>query len=209
MTVLVRPGSGQRRVSATASLAHSPPLPTRSSPSSSTLTTALATHTPHPLHPIQALKVGDELKDFPDYYRVLKTQGQASTSLSKLDAAAKKALVIAFYPKASTPGCTKEMCAFRDAWRSLQDAGATVVGISGDAPEANAAFAAAQNLPFDLLSDSGNFVRKAFEIKADFLGLLPGRETIIVKKGKVVKVFNSQFGIDEHVSEALAAVKGA
>ncbi len=101
------------------------------------------------------------------------------------------------------------MCAFRDAWRSLQDAGATVVGISGDAPEANAAFAAAQNLPFDLLSDSGNFVRKAFEIKADFLGLLPGRETIIVKKGKVVKVFNSQFGIDEHVSEALAAVKGA
>lgn len=99
------------------------------------------------------------------------------------------------------------MCAFRDAWRSLQDAGAIVVGISGDTPDANAAFAAAQGLPFDLLTDSGNFVRTAFAIKADFLGLLPGRETIVVKQGKVVKTFNSQFGIDDHIAEALAAVK--
>ncbi len=157
----------------------------------------------------QALSIGEELKDYPDYYRVLKTHKGASTSLSKLDAAAKNGLVLAFYPKASTPGCTKEMCSFRDAWRSLQDAGATVVGVSGDAPEVNAAFAAAQNLPFDLLSDSGNFLRASFGIKADFLGLLPGRETIIVKKGKVVKTFNSQFGIDEHIAAALSAVEGA
>lgn len=156
--------------------------------------------------PTQALSVGEELKDYPDYYRVLKTHKGASTSLSKLDASAKGGLVIAFYPKASTPGCTKEMCSFRDAWRELQAAGATVVGISGDAPEVNAAFAASQNLPFDLLSDTSNFVRTAFGIKADFLGLLPGRETIIVKKGKVVKTFNSQFGIQEHVEEALKAV---
>ena len=141
----------------------------------------------------------------PDYYRVLKADDGSSVALSSFEN--KQPVVLAFYPAASTPGCTKEMCAFRDAWRSLQDAGATVVGISGDAPDANAAFAAAQGLPFDLLTDSGNFVRTAFAIKADFLGLLPGRETIVVKQGKVVKTFNSQFGIDDHIAEALAAVK--
>jgi thioredoxin-dependent peroxiredoxin len=134
-----------------------------------------------------------------------KTHKQIQTALSKLDNG--KPLVIAFYPAASTPGCTKEMCAFRDAWRELQAAGATVVGISGDDPAKNARFAAEHNLPFDLLSDSGNFLRKAFGVKGDFLGLLPGRETIVVKKGVVKKVFNSQFGIDEHIAEALEAVK--
>lgn len=149
------------------------------------------------------------MKDFADYYRVLKTAKGGSTSLARLDESAKSALVVAFYPAASTPGCTKEMCAFRDSWRTLQDAGATVVGISGDPPEKNKAFADAQNLPFDLLSDTGNFLRQSFGIKGDFLGLLPGRETIIIKKGKVVRTFNSQFGIDEHVKEALEAVKAA
>jgi peroxiredoxin Q/BCP len=146
------------------------------------------------------------MADYPDYYRVLKTHKGESTSLARLDAGG-KAVVIAFYPKAATPGCTKEMCAFRDAWRELQAAGATVVGVSGDAPEANAAFAAAQNLPFDLLSDTGNFLRAGFGIKADFLGLLPGRETVIIRDGVVLRTFNSQFGIEEHIQEALAAVK--
>ena len=81
-----------------------------------------------------------------------------------------------FYPKASTPGCTKEACKFRDEYSVFKDAGAVVLGISSDAPEANAEFAKAQRLPFPLLSDTGGEVRKALGVKGDLFGLVPGRQ---------------------------------
>ena len=146
-------------------------------------------------------------QEYPDYYRVLQTSDGAAVALSAFEG--KKPVVLAFYPKASTPGCTKEMCAFRDAWRTLQDAGAEVFGISGDAPAVNDAFRRQHGLPFPLLSDPSNLLRRAFGIKGDLLGLLPGRQTIVIAKdGTVAKVFNSQFDIDSHVTEAAAAVKG-
>ena len=59
---------------------------------------------------------------------------------------------------------------------AMPSAGAEVLGISGDSPEANAAFAKAQRLPFPLLSDEGNALRKDLGIKGDLFGLIPGRQ---------------------------------
>lgn len=100
------------------------------------------------------------------------------------------------------------MCSIRDSWSALTATKAAVFGISGDEPAKNAAFRAANRLPFKLLSDSGNFLRKSFGIKGDLLGLLPGRQTIVVdKKGVVRKIFNSQFEVEKHVEAALEALK--
>eukprot|EP00967_Tisochrysis_lutea_P134654 scaffold238108_cov15-Tisochrysis_lutea.AAC.3 len=71
----------------------------------------------------------------------------------------------------------QEACAFRDEYSRFTDMGAAVFGISSDSPEENAAWAKANNLPFPLLTDSNSILRKSFGIKADFLGLLPGRQT--------------------------------
>ena len=108
----------------------------------------------------------------PDYYRVLKADDGSSVALSSFEN--KQPVVLAFYPAASTPGCTKEMCSIRDSWSALTATKAAVFGISGDEPAKNAAFRAANRLPFKLLSDSGNCLRKSFGIKGDLLGLLPG-----------------------------------
>jgi peroxiredoxin Q/BCP len=64
-----------------------------------------------------------------------------------------KSLVLYFYPKDDTPGCTKEACGFRDLWKQIQRAGAVVVGVSADGPESHQKFASKYELPFTLLSD--------------------------------------------------------
>jgi len=123
------------------------------------------------------------MQDYPDYYRVLKASDGSSVALSSFEN--KKPVVLAFYPKAATPGCTKQVCAMRDNYSELSKK-AAVFGISGDEPATNAAFAAAQNLPFPLLTDASSFLRKSFGVKGDMMGLLPGRQTIVIdKKGKV------------------------
>jgi len=148
------------------------------------------------------LKVGDKMSDSSEYYRVLRRSDGGSVSLSSYQG--KNAVVLFFYPKAGTPGCTKEVCKFRDEYKRFEDAGAVVFGISGDSPEENAAWAKANNLPFPLLSDQSNILRKTFGIKSDLLGLLPGRQTYVIdKSGKVILSFNDQLNAEQHVTEAL------
>lgn len=154
---------------------------------------------------VQAIKVGDNLKDSAEYYRVLKTSNGDTVSLASFEG---KPLVLFFYPKAATPGCTKEACKFRDEYAKFQDAGAQVFGISSDTPEDNKAFATAQRLPFALLTDPSSILRKTFGIKSDMLGLLPGRQTYVFNAGgKCVLSFNDQLNAEKHVDEALAALK--
>ena len=120
----------------------------------------------------------------------------------------KKNLVIYFYPKDDTPGCTKEACSFRDQFEVFRDAGAEVIGISSDSEKSHKNFAIKHRLQFRLLSDENKAVRKAFGVPTDFLGLLPGRVTYIVDKAGIVQnVFNSQFNADKHVDEALRVLK--
>lgn len=116
----------------------------------------------------------------------------------------KKALVIYFYPKDETAGCTKQACAFRDAYQDFTDAGAEVIGISSDSSDSHQSFADHHNLPFILLSDTDGTVRNLFGVPTDLLGLLPGRVTYIVDKNGIIKyIFNSQIRIEKHITEAL------
>ncbi len=119
-----------------------------------------------------------------------------------------KALVLFFYPKDDTPGCTMEACAFRDSYADLQALGAEVWGVSGDDAGSHRRFATRHQLPFPLLVDSGNRLRKAFGVPS-VLGLLPGRVTYVIDAGGVIRhVFNNLLDGPAHRREALAVLQG-
>lgn len=132
-------------------------------------------------------------------------QGQLISSRALLG---KGPVVIYFYPKDDTPGCTREACTFRDQYEDFLGAGAQVVGISADTPESHRQFAAKYRLPFLLLSDQQNTVRSLFGVKGDLFGLIPGRVTFVVDaQGMVQHVFSSQLNTSRHVAEALEVIK--
>jgi peroxiredoxin Q/BCP len=117
-------------------------------------------------------------------------------------------LVIYFYPKDDTPGCTKEACAFRDRYEEFKDLGCEVFGISSDSLEKHQKFATKHRLSFTLLSDSSNDVRKMFGVPANLFGLLPGRVTYIIdKKGMIRGIYNSQTDPIGHIEKALETVR--
>ncbi|MDV3351643.1 peroxiredoxin [Leptolyngbyaceae cyanobacterium CCMR0082] len=148
-----------------------------------------------------AIKVGDAAPDF-----TLQSQAGASVTLSSFQG--QKAVVLYFYPKDDTPGCTTESCTFRDSFQDFQDLGAEVIGISSDSPDSHQKFASKYSLPFTLVSDTGSKVRSAYGVPAT-LGLLPGRVTYVIDKtGTVRHLFNSQFNPKKHVDEALTVLKG-
>ncbi|HSN50706.1 MAG TPA: peroxiredoxin, partial [Bacteroidales bacterium] len=116
----------------------------------------------------------------------------------------KKKLVIYFYPKDDSPGCTKEACYFRDQFEVFQEADALIIGISGQSVQSHKEFADKYRLTYTLLSDEGDVVRKLFGVPTNFFGFLPGRVTYVTDKtGKVVYLFDSQTEVLKHVDEAL------
>ena len=120
----------------------------------------------------------------------------------------KKNLVIYFYPKDDSPGCTAEACSFRDQYEVFMEADAVIIGISGQSVDSHKEFAVKHRLNFTLLSDEGNKIRNQFGVSSDLLGLLPGRVTFVAdKKGKVIYIFNSQTQATKHVDEALRILK--
>ena len=119
----------------------------------------------------------------------------------------KKIIVLFFYPKNNTPGCTKESIMFKDYFNQFQNYGAELIGISSDTVESHCDFISKYNLPFILLSDPNNKVRKLYS-SYFFLNLFPGRDTFIIdKKGIIQYIFSSQFKINQHVTKALKIVK--
>ena len=127
----------------------------------------------------------------------------------KLDSVlGKKNLVIYFYPKDDSPGCTKEACSFRDQFDVFNEADAVIIGISRQSVESHLEFAQKHRLNYTLLSDSVKKVEKLFGVPTNFLGLIPGRVTYVInKEGKVVYMFNSQIEAEKHVNEALRILK--
>ncbi|HEX8729038.1 MAG TPA: peroxiredoxin [Ktedonobacterales bacterium] len=114
-----------------------------------------------------------------------------------------KHVVLYFYPKDDTPGCTAEACSFRDNYAAIAQLDAEVIGISSDSEDSHKGFAEKYHLPFPLLSDAGGAVRKAYKVPAT-LGLLPGRVTYVIDKhGVVRRIFTSQLNIERHIAEAL------
>jgi peroxiredoxin Q/BCP len=143
--------------------------------------------------------VGDVAPDF-------SLRSQAGETVS-LKAMAGKELVLYFYPKDNTPGCTTEAKAFRDSHEVFTGMGVTVLGVSSDSVDSHKGFAAKCNLPFTLLSDPGGKVRKLYGVQTT-LGFLPGRVTFVIdKEGKVRYVFSSQTNPARHVEEAVKVLK--
>lgn len=123
------------------------------------------------------------------------------------DFVGKKTLVVYFYPKDETTGCTAEACSFRDSYQDFTTAGAEVIGISGDSVKSHDSFASHHRLPFVLLSDPDGKARAAFGVKRT-LGLIPGRVTFVIDKEGIVRhVFDSQVRVGKHVTEALDVIK--
>src|ERR1017187_6783201 len=91
----------------------------------------------------------------------------------------KSAMVVFFYPKDDTTGCTIEACRFRDDFEQFRMPGTEVIGISDDSTESHGRFASKYHLPFTLLSDKGGRVRKLYGVKKTF-GVIPGRGTFVI-----------------------------
>ncbi len=119
----------------------------------------------------------------------------------------RKNVVVYFYPKDETRGCTAEACSFRDQFSAFTDAGAEVIGISGDSAASHKAFADNHRLPFTLLADTQGSVRDAFGVPKT-AGFIPGRVTYVIDKAGVIRhAFNSQFAATQHVDESLAILR--
>ncbi len=144
------------------------------------------------------LKIGEQLPDLS-----LKNESGKEFNFRKID----KALVVYFYPKDFTPGCTREACGFRDSYEDFKEIGAEIIGVSSDSQESHSKFKAKHQLPFLLLSDPEKKARKAFGVKSNLLGLLPGRETYIFNKnGNLIFRYNS-LNSSKHIEEALIALR--
>lgn len=148
---------------------------------------------------MNTIKIGDTIPTFS-----LKNQNNELFTVNKL---MNTPMVIYFYPKDDTPGCTKEACKFRDEFEQFTDLGALVIGISADDVASHKAFEEKYNLPFTLLADTNNEVRKLFGVPKN-LFFIPGRVTYVVdKKGVVQYIFNSQLGAEKHIENSLQKLK--
>jgi thioredoxin-dependent peroxiredoxin len=146
------------------------------------------------------VRVGDPAPDF-----ALESRTGERVSLSEFRG--KKNVVLYFYPKDETRGCTREACSFRDSYQAFAELGAEVVGISSDSSESHRRFAEHHGLPFTLLSDPKKEVRKLYGVPSS-LGFLPGRVTYVIDKEGIVRhIFNSQMHPEEHVNEALGILR--
>jgi peroxiredoxin Q/BCP len=147
----------------------------------------------------KTLTVGDQVPTF-------SLRDQNDSLFNSADYIGKRILVIYFYPKDESSGCTKEACSFRDSYKDFIKAGAMVIGINYASVETHKKFAENHQLPFTLLSDPGNKVLKMFGVKRRFF--ITGRETFVVDKtGKIVFTYDSFTNGPAHEKEALAFIK--
>ncbi len=145
------------------------------------------------------LRVGDAAPEF-----TLPAADGEMISLSDFRGQAE--LVLFFYPKDNSAGCSAEACTFRDSYEVFRAAGAEVIGISGDSVDSHDRFTRRLELPFRLLSDRDGSVRSRYGVPKTF-GLIPGRSTYLVDKQGILRhVFSSQFQPRRHVTEALSAL---
>jgi peroxiredoxin Q/BCP len=142
------------------------------------------------------VNVGDVAPDF-----TLPDQSGAPVRLR--DLLGQKTVVLYFYPKDETPGCTIEARAFRDSYEQFSAKDAQVVGVSSDSVRSHRRFAQRHDLPFLLLSDADGAIRRLYGVEKT-LGLLPGRVTYVIDQTGIVRhVYSSQLRATRHPREAL------
>lgn len=149
------------------------------------------------------LNEGDKAPDFS-----LKDQDGNNVSLAGCSG---KSVVLYFYPKDDTPGCTKEACGFRDAWSDVESTGALLYGVSADDEASHVKFREKYSLPFPLLSDPGAETAKAFGAYGvkkmygkEYEGIM--RSTFIIGPDGVLKKVFPKVKPEEHAAEVLAAL---
>jgi peroxiredoxin Q/BCP len=135
-------------------------------------------------------------KPAPDF--TTSAQDGSSVHLASL---AGKPVVIYFYPKDETPGCTKEACSFRDAWKDLAKSGAVLVGVSADGLDSHKAFVKHWKLPFLLVSDPDGAIAKKYDVP--FEGMHKRQTIIIGADGNVRKVYR-KVDVAVHAQQVLA-----
>ena len=147
------------------------------------------------------IKIGDKCPDF----SLLDQDGEM---VSIKEIIGEKNIVIYFYPKDNTWGCTKQACTFRDSFQDFVDLGCEVIGISTDSVASHKLFSTKFNLNFKILSDVDDTVRSKFGVPKSLFGLIKGRVTYIIdKKGNVAWKFNSQLNTEGHISKAIEVLK--
>jgi thioredoxin-dependent peroxiredoxin len=146
------------------------------------------------------LTIGDKAPEFS-----LAIGGGGTVRLA--DYHGKKTVVVYFYPKDETAGCTIESCTFRDSYEDFVAAGAEVIGISTDSVASHDRFSAKHRLPFILGSDPDGDVAKKFGVEKNLIGM-PGRVTFVIDKSGVVRdAFSSLLRFKTHVSRSLELVR--
>lgn len=145
------------------------------------------------------VKVGDQAPDF---------EGPTSdgSRLGLKDFLGKKNVVLYFYPKDDTPGCTKEACSFRDNLQSIRGTGAEIVGVSLDSVESHKRFATKYGLPFPLVSDKEKRIAAAYGVLRDIRTSTNRVTFLIDKNGKIAKIF-PRVDVTKHTEEVVAALK--
>jgi len=146
-----------------------------------------------------ALRVGDKIP----FFTSIDGEGKSFEIRDYIG----KPLVIYFYPKDDTPGCTIQACAFRYQYEDFKALGAEVIGISSDSLQSHQKFASRYKLPFILLSDFDKKIRTEFGVPNDFLGLLPGRATYVIDKNGVVQLIFDNASAKIHIQKALEILK--
>lgn len=145
------------------------------------------------------IRIGDAAPDF----KLPSNLGHEVTLSEFRD---KKKVVLYFYPKDDTPGCTKEACAFQDRYEVFRSQDAEVLGVSNDSVDSHKQFAERHNISFPLLSDRDGKLRRTYGVPPT-LGLLPGRVTYVIdKQGIIRSIFSSQTHPEQHITEALRAL---
>lgn len=147
-----------------------------------------------------SLKVGDRIPHF----ELLNQHGELFKSETVLGV---KPLVVYFYPKDETPGCTAEACSFRDHYEDFLQLGAEVIGISSDGVKSHQKFAARHKLPFVLLSDSKKKVQRLFKLPKILFGLYTKRITFVIDKEGLESYVHSSLMPDTHIKKALQQLK--
>lgn len=146
------------------------------------------------------VKVGEKAPDF-----TLPSNTGEKVTLSQFQG--KKNVVLYFYPMNNSPVCTREAKAFRKRYERIKDLDAEVVGISSEDVLSQRDFTRKHELPFILLSDKGNKVRKLYGVPST-MGFIPGRVTYIIDKAGVVRhVFSSQFQPEKHAKDAVTSLE--